>query len=159
MMCRTVFATVCCLLVCVGVRAQTAGVRGRVIDHDTKEPLPFASVYINLTTMGTYTDENGNFTLPLTPGSYELVASFVGYQPYQSHVSIAADEFITLAITLKASTLKAIEVSATRDPAWHKQLARFTKLFLGSGRFASQTKILNPWSLEFGEGKNGMLTA
>ena len=50
-------------------------IKGRVTDSET-QPLKGASVYINNTTKGTVTDENGEFQLgPFPPGRYEVVAS------------------------------------------------------------------------------------
>src|SRR6187551_2967162 len=58
--------------------AQTGILSGRVIDSKTTEPLPFANVFINNTTIGAATDVNGNFQLKNIPvGSSEVVYSFV----------------------------------------------------------------------------------
>ncbi|HEY5745059.1 MAG TPA: carboxypeptidase-like regulatory domain-containing protein [Chryseolinea sp.] len=156
---RVLFGTFCCIFFAGLAHAQTSGIRGKVIDQETKEALPFSSVYINQTTLGTYTDANGEFVLPLAPGPYELVVSFVGYTPHQTFVNVTEDKFQYLRVSLTAAVLKEVEVNTTKDTEWPKQLARFTKLFLGTGRQASQTKILNPWHLEFTEGKNGILSA
>jgi hypothetical protein len=155
---RVFLGIVCCLFIGIAI-AQTSGIRGKVIDQETKEGLPFASVYINLTTMGTYTDDQGEFVLPLAPGPYELVVSFVGYKPQQTFVDVPDGKFQYLRLSLAATVLKEVEVKTTKDTEWPKQFARFTKLFLGTGRQSSQTRILNPWRLEFTEEKNGMFSA
>ncbi len=44
------------------------------------QPLAFSNVYLENSTTGTITNENGIFKLTnLKPGSYTLVASFTGY--------------------------------------------------------------------------------
>ncbi|MBL0740782.1 carboxypeptidase-like regulatory domain-containing protein [Chryseolinea lacunae] len=134
-------------------RAQTSGIRGSVTDQGTQQPLPYASVYINLTTQGTYTNERGEFVLTLSPGPHEVIVSFVGYQPFQTRVNVNAGEFTDLAVSLKAAVLKEMVVSGTKDTQWQRQLGRFTKLFMGTGPSASQCKILNPYSLEFTDEK------
>ncbi len=156
---RVFFGTFCSMLFAGTAIAQPSGIRGKVIDEDTKEPLPFSSVYINQTTMGTYTDASGDFVLPLAPGDHEVVVSFVGYKPHQTFVHVTEGPLQYMRFSLTATTLKEVEVNTTKDTEWPKQLAKFTKLFLGTGRQVSQTKILNPWRLEFSEGKNGMLNA
>ena len=55
---------------------------GKVIDADTKEPLIGANVVILNTEKGAATDVNGNyFILNITPGTYEVKFSYVGYAP------------------------------------------------------------------------------
>lgn len=44
-------------------------------------PVPFANVAISGTTMGVTTDIEGNYSLSILPGTYDLVISFVGYLP------------------------------------------------------------------------------
>jgi hypothetical protein len=156
---RAFLGIVSCLFFVGLAVGQTSGLRGKVIDEETKEPLPFSSVYINQTTIGTYTDGNGEFVLPLVPGAYEVVVSFVGYKPHETFVNVTEDKFQYVRVSLSAAVLKEVEVKTTKDTEWPKQLAKFTKLFLGTGRQVSQSKILNPWHLEFTEAKNGMFTA
>jgi hypothetical protein len=61
--------------------AQTGKVNGRVIDRETGEPLIGASVSILGTTLGAATDVDGRYNiLQITPGTYDVKTSFVGYQ-------------------------------------------------------------------------------
>jgi TonB-linked SusC/RagA family outer membrane protein len=53
-------------------------VRGKV--SDGKGPIPGVSVKVDGTSTATMTDANGNFTLNLTPGSYKIVFSSIGYE-------------------------------------------------------------------------------
>src|SRR5882672_7615516 len=99
---RVYLGIVCCIFFSGLAQAQTSGIRGKVIDQETKEGLPFASVYINLTTMGTYTDDKGEFVLPLAPGPYELVVSFVGYTSHQTFVNVSDGKFQYLRLSLTA---------------------------------------------------------
>jgi len=51
--------------------SQQFYIRGRVTDIETQLPLKGASVYINNTTKGSTTNDNGDFELgPLQPGRY-----------------------------------------------------------------------------------------
>ncbi|MBK8292426.1 MAG: carboxypeptidase-like regulatory domain-containing protein [Flammeovirgaceae bacterium] len=53
---------------------QTGQVSGRILDSQTLEPLPFANVFINNTTIGTASDMNGEFLLPKVPiGTNEII--------------------------------------------------------------------------------------
>ena len=62
--------------------AQDRTVTGTVLDAETGEPIPFASVAVKGTTsLGTYTLDDGTFTLEGVPSdATTLIASFVGYQ-------------------------------------------------------------------------------
>ena len=61
------------------VSAQDVTLTGRVTGENN-EPIPFASVYVQNTSYGTTANENGNYELKLTPGSYKIVYRFVGYK-------------------------------------------------------------------------------
>ncbi len=141
--------------------SQTAQVKGRLRDSKTLEPLPFANVFINLTTLGVAADQFGNYSLTnIPPGSHDIVFSFVGYKSYQKKIQLTAGMTMELDVLLVPDEieLETVVVSGTRDKEWDKQLKRFEKIFLGTTRFANSSKILNPWVLEFKEtvmnGKN-----
>jgi len=64
------------------VFAQNTGkLSGLVTDGDTGDPLPGATVLVVGTSLGTITDVDGNYFIIGVPvGSYDIQASFVGYQ-------------------------------------------------------------------------------
>jgi len=65
-------------------------INGRVISEN--EGLPYVSVYINGTTIGTTTDDYGNFKLTrLSKGTYQITASFVGYKTVSKKIHVTAD--------------------------------------------------------------------
>jgi TonB-dependent SusC/RagA subfamily outer membrane receptor len=145
-------AVVGCLSVCA--TAQTGELRGKVLDSKTSEALPFAHIFVNLTTLGTTSDAQGNYVLKNLPaGVHEVVFSFIGYTSYQTKVTAKAGESNTLDIRLVPleTQLETVVVSGTRDKEWEKQLKKFEKIFIGSTRSAAATKIKNPWALEFKE--------
>jgi uncharacterized membrane protein YvbJ len=75
-----IFLFFLCFLFIQNSFSQQFYIRGRVTDVETQAPLKGASVYINNTTKGSTTNDNGDFEIgPLQPGRYEVVASFVGY--------------------------------------------------------------------------------
>jgi len=53
-------------------------ISGTVTD-DTGEPLPFANVYVEGTTVGTTTDIDGNYTLKVPEGASNIRVSYTGY--------------------------------------------------------------------------------
>jgi hypothetical protein len=65
----------------LSLSAQT--LTGRVLDADTREPIPLASVYFDGTFAGTSTDDQGRFSLNVTDyRSRPLSFSAVGYVPF-----------------------------------------------------------------------------
>ena len=88
-----------------GAYGQSGQIIGKVIDSKTLEPLPFANIFINQTTLGTAADETGSFVLTDVPdGLNEVVVSFVGYQSYQTKVQIITGKGI-LSSSNKCNTI------------------------------------------------------
>lgn len=97
--------------------AQSASMNGKVTDNG--EPLPLANVMLKGTDMGTATDIDGVFELTgIQPGDYVLLVTSLGYQPYQTKISIRANGFKTINIPLEASaqSLKETVVTGTLKP-------------------------------------------
>jgi hypothetical protein len=144
------------------LRAQTTTgiITGRVLDSQTLEPLPFANVYINFTTIGTSANGNGDFVLTGVPlGTHELIASQVGHKSYQTKVQMKGADEVRLIIKLVGEVLKEVEVKSKRDVKWEGQLAKFRKLFFGNSPHAEFCKINNPWVLDFAENGTGNFVA
>lgn len=131
--------------------SQTGEVTGKILDAQTQEPLPFAHVFVSNTTLGTTSDVDGNFRLENVPiGTHDLIFSYIGYQTFQSKVTVAEEQTVTITVRLTQSLqeLSEVEVKDTRDKEWLKQMKRFEKLFLGE-KFVSTCKIVNPWVIDF----------
>lgn len=133
-------------------------ISGKVVDEKTGESLPFANVFINNTTLGSTTDINGNFrisgSLPQNP---EVVASFVGYFTKYRKVSFGGRNQVTVnfELTPKEDQLDEVSLSAKRDKAWERNLRKFERVFLAvpDDPFFKKNEILNPWVIDFEEGK------
>lgn len=81
--------------------AQDITISGRVTDAETKEPLPFASVWIKSKTIGTITNAHGDFDfhIPVEFSSETLVISMLGYKDFESAVnSLNTNEPLTIAL-------------------------------------------------------------
>lgn len=142
--------------------AQYGTLNGRITDAKTLKGLPFASIYINNTTIGTTSFEDGEYFLrKIPPGTHELIISYIGYQTYRTKVSIGANENITISIKLtrSATNLANVNINAKKDAKWKAQFEKFKKLFFGADSFTKSCTIYNPWVLEFTEGTNGVIIA
>ena len=127
-----------------------AALSGTVLDSLTHQPLPFASVFLATTTLGTTTNEQGTFVLERVPaGSYELVASYVGYRLARHPVVISyAPQRLVLTLALEANQLDEVVVRARRRHVNQSaDYQRFVELFLGRTSFSRQCRIRNPQAL------------
>jgi len=99
-------ATLVFLLLSVSLFAQTGvgKMSGKVLDADTKEPLIGANIILLNTNLGAATDIDGNYyILNITPGTYEVKVSYVGYAPKTiQEVRIVAN--ITYELDVELST-------------------------------------------------------
>lgn len=77
----------------LGFAQSTGTITGTITDKDmNNEPLPFASVAVKGTTLGTNADENGKYTLSVPEGTHTLVMGFLGYNTIEVQFSIKAGE-------------------------------------------------------------------
>ena len=92
--------------------AQTANISGLVSDASTGEPLIQAAVIYGAdgTNAGVLTDFDGRYELNLTPGTYVLRVSYVGYEPMQKEVEARSGASITLNFKMNTLLLREAEV-------------------------------------------------
>jgi len=92
------------------------GIRGRIVDASTGQPLSRVQVFVEGTPWSGATDLNGRYTIGRIPtGVYRVIVRQIGYTPKTvTGVVVATDEVVSLDITLSASViqLSTIEVSA-----------------------------------------------
>lgn len=144
----------CCLLqgvLCLPVFAQ-ATLTGQVTEAQTGTPLPGAHVFLSNTLQGTTTDSLGHYTLRNVPaGTYELVASMVGFQAQTQSVAVEKARPFTTDFALQEATytLSAIEVTGEYPKDWKKNFERFEQLFLSTTKNAAKSQIVNPFVLDF----------
>lgn len=103
--------------------AQSGSLKGKVIDKETKEPIPFANVVVELggkIVNGATTDFDGNYNIkPIPPGKYDIKASFVGYKNLMVRgVVINANKIMFLDVDLESTTttLNTFEVVEYKVP-------------------------------------------
>ena len=103
-----------CLLLCVSrLAAGTTGkIVGTLVDGSTKEPLIGADVLLVGTSIGSSTDENGNYMIiNVPPGIYSVRASMIGYKTLiTEHVKLSVDMTTTLNAELESTVIEAGEV-------------------------------------------------
>ena len=97
-------------LSCLSVVAQTKYIlSGRVLDEE-KAPLPMATIAVENTTLGTYTDEQGHYQLTLKEGTYTLVVSTVGYESVKMKVTLHGNKRQDFRLKESSVSLNVVEV-------------------------------------------------
>ncbi len=81
--------------------AQKATIKGVV--KDDRGPLANASVVLEGKNNGTTTNENGEYTLKVDPGTYNVVINYVGSQLYRKKITVRANENATADATLTSA--------------------------------------------------------
>lgn len=98
---------------------QAYTVTGKVTDASTGEAVPFANVYIKKTTIGTVTDFEGRYKLPLDNLPDSLYASSVGFRPRAKHVKPGEKtQTINFQIQPKDVLLQEVVITPGENPAW-----------------------------------------
>ena len=100
------------------IRAQqTYSIKGIVKDATNGEPVSFANVVIWNTIEGTVTDSIGQFEITgVSPGSYRLQASFIGYKPTVTAEFRISNKDLFFPIELEESSESLQEVSIVASP-------------------------------------------
>ena len=96
---------------------QTYSIKGIVKDAANGEPVSFANVVIWNTIEGTVTDSIGQFEITgVSPGSYRLQASFIGYKPTVTAEFRISNKDMFFPIELEESSESLQEVNIVASP-------------------------------------------
>lgn len=95
--------------------AQTGAVGGIITEEGSAETLIGANVVLkNDASSGTSTDIDGKYLIQgLSPGSYVLEYSYIGYETKELQVDIVADKTVTLDVSLSLAGYQAEEIVLT----------------------------------------------
>ena len=133
------------LLFAIACVAQNAMLSGRVTDAGDKNPIAEVSILVANSTLGTKTDAGGNYSLKLSPGSYELIISIIGYQTKTVNIAIGeTPQQLDIALAIRSIQLNEVQISAD---SWKHDLERFKTQFIGTTN-AADCALINPKVLE-----------
>jgi len=96
--------------------AQTSGIKGRIMDEKTLEPLPFVNIGVKGQPIGTFSDSNGAYQLELPKGDYELIISSIGYEKMERYVRVEGKRMHLVDIQMKSISqeLSTVVVSGSK---------------------------------------------
>ena len=105
------------LSACLNSFSQMPGktvIKGIVVDAKTGDPLPFVSVFLKSTTIGTVTDNQGKYSIETNVPANNIVFSFIGYQTESRTISQGIEQTINISLTLSLITLDEVIVNPAR---------------------------------------------
>jgi hypothetical protein len=121
--------------------------KGTVYDRSTDSTLSFAIVYISGTSIGTYSDINGNFSLDISKySSMPITISMLGYYSF-TLPEHGSNKVYNIYLTPKIKELN--EVIVTAKGHWKTYLRVFKREFLGESENALNCDILNETDIRF----------
>jgi len=92
---------------------QATNIKG-VVKDENNEAVPFASVFVSGTTIGTTTNENGFYLLSLKSGIYKIAVKSIGFGVISKEVTIN-DQELELNFQLKKETINIKEFTVNAD--------------------------------------------
>lgn len=132
-------------------------IKGRVVEKKTGKPIPFVNVYLKNTTIGASTDAKGFYIIKSAPrGSYEIIASAIGYHFDSKTVKIFDKKLIKVDFMLSSKTYEIgeINVEAEENEEWQENYDIFRREILGNSRNSDMCSIKNPFEIEFNRKDN-----
>lgn len=132
------------------VQAQRI-ITGKIIDFNTKQALPSASVFLANTSAGTNTNSAGEFKLEIAgSGRYNLVIALIGYETYATEISLQ-ENLTGLKIELKpqVAELEEVIVGNYDKNGWEKWGVFFMEMLIGNTPNALNCKLLNKEAVKF----------
>ncbi len=127
-------------------------ITGTVLNEVTGTGMPVASVFAQNTTIGTATDKDGNFTLQLPSGGYDLVFSYTGFKTEITRVSSAnSSEKIIIKLKEKEKELETVSIVSSNEvlDGFAKYGDFFKEEFIGKSINSKSCNIQNPEVLHF----------
>jgi hypothetical protein len=94
-------------------------ISGTITDKEDGKVLPFASISVKGTSKGTNANNQGQFILHLSPGTYTLVCQHVGFKKEEKAVTVSEKDIeINFVLTEQDKELEKVIVSTKSDAAY-----------------------------------------
>lgn len=130
-------------------------VRGIVVNGVDGTSLAAASVFVNNSSKGTITGNDGKFVIAgITETNFQLVVSYVGFETVSININAQnINQFQTVKLFPRERSLEEISLMPIDKRGWQKWGLLFTGLFIGTTGFAENCSIQNPAVIRFYQNK------
>jgi CarboxypepD_reg-like domain len=150
---RKIVISLLLLLTVTHLLAQFSGstLSGSVRDSATGKPVPGVSVFLNSTSKGSVTRDDGAFVISgIPPGRYQLIVSAIGYATISMEITTRhLPPSLKITLHNQASELAAVTVEPYLKNGWKKWGKLFWDNFIGTTDNASSCTIRNKDALRF----------
>jgi hypothetical protein len=104
------------LLMGAMMEAQIFTISGKITSEEGA--MPFATILVKGTTMGTNSNTDGDYSLKLNAGTYDIVYQYVGYAKRTERVLLQADKKMNITLSPEGVALKEVQINAGEDPSY-----------------------------------------
>jgi hypothetical protein len=113
-----IYIIVCAIIMLPNfILGQTGSIKGRVFNNANNQAIPFANVFLEGTSTGITSKEDGTYLLTgLKPGNYNVACSFLGFKKavkYEIQVSTVKPVTLDIGLTEDVKELESIEIQAS----------------------------------------------
>lgn len=136
-------------------------IRGTVLSKNNT-PLEGAAVYLNNTTIATFTDWKGKFKLYIEEGKHTLIVSYLGHKTIRKEIVIEnknIEQTLEFHLEEQDNTLNEVVINSTDGEnklkliestrSRYSDFQKFREGFLGRSTFANRCKIVNRETLSY----------
>lgn len=138
-------------LILPGLCIAQLSLTGKVLASDNKQPIASVNVYLANSSVGTITNEKGEFTIHNFPqGRYDLVISCIGYET--QIITVASNRLppqLTVLLKQKINELQEVVVQPYEKNGWEKWGQFFLDNLIGTTEYAADCKLKNPQVVKF----------
>src|SRR5690606_15626952 len=107
-----------------GYAQQAQGIRGKIVDVETYQPIAGVNIWVPEVDGASTTDEKGEFTIPISKkGPYKIVSKYLGYLTDTTSVNFDQPAWQDVHIVLVSEASNLDEVVVTRRRAQFTELA------------------------------------
>lgn len=104
--------------------AQNAVIKGSIFDAKTKDPILGATILVNDST-GTSSDLDGNYSLSVPPGQYDLTITSISFEPVTKPVNVKNGQIVTMNVGLFEATTQ-LDVVVVSGSKYERKLTEET---------------------------------
>jgi hypothetical protein len=124
---KTFFSSVAILLA-INVFGQDTylSIKGKLVDSHSKEPIPYASIYIKGKSIGTTTNEDGRFLfhVPSQFAKDTLIVSVIGYNDFTSTVKLLTEKESMIELKQDNTLLNDVTIRASKIELTGKDIVK-----------------------------------
>ena len=124
------------LLLLLGIRpasAQNAVLRGRVLDAETRQPIPNAQVGVADNRLGTSTNDDGRFVLSIPPAYAQarLTVALLGFRSYAQPLPPLPGPELLIELKISPAALGEVQVTGSVEGIVREAVARIPRNYPG----------------------------